>query len=65
MLYISIQLNINVVYNTDMPYQPFSKADRIGKVADWTGNTYQDRRHTNKYASQFQGGEHFRISRKL
>ena len=40
-----------------MPYQPFSKADRIGKVADWTGNTYQDRRHTNKYASQFQGGK--------
>jgi translation initiation factor 3 subunit D len=42
-----------------MPYQPFSKADRIGKVADWTGNTYQDRRHTNKYASQFQGGQKY------
>jgi len=43
----------------DMPYQPFSKADRIGKVADWTGNTYSDRRHTNKYASQFQGGSQY------
>lgn len=28
----------------DMPYQPFSKSDRIGKVADWTGQTYQDKR---------------------
>lgn len=40
----------------DMPYQPFSKSDRIGKVADWTGVTYSDRRHANKYNSQFQGG---------
>ncbi|KAL1480075.1 hypothetical protein MTO96_051341, partial [Rhipicephalus appendiculatus] len=28
----------------DMPYQPFAKSDRLGKVADWTGTTYQDRR---------------------
>eukprot|EP00088_Acartia_fossae_P035904 TRINITY_DN3702_c0_g1_i2.p1 TRINITY_DN3702_c0_g1~~TRINITY_DN3702_c0_g1_i2.p1 ORF type:complete len:548 (-),score=137.59 TRINITY_DN3702_c0_g1_i2:328-1971(-) len=40
----------------DMPYQPFSKSDRLGKIADWTGATYQDRRHMNKYQSQFQGG---------
>ncbi|KAG1687150.1 Eukaryotic translation initiation factor 3 subunit D [Nymphon striatum] len=37
----------------NMPYQPFSKADPIGKVSDWTGTTYQDRRHQNKYASMF------------
>ncbi|KAK5884536.1 hypothetical protein CesoFtcFv8_018347 [Champsocephalus esox] len=40
----------------DMPYQPFSKGDRLGKVADWTGATYQDKRYTNKYSSQFGGG---------
>lgn len=22
----------------DLPYQPFSKADRINRVADWTSN---------------------------
>ncbi|CAD5124348.1 DgyrCDS12637 [Dimorphilus gyrociliatus] len=37
----------------DMPYQPFSKGDRLGKVADWYGSTYQDRRILNKYQSQF------------
>jgi len=37
----------------DMPFQPFSKGDRLGKVSDWTGATYQDRRHINKYNSQF------------
>ena len=29
------------------PYQPFSKSDRLGKVSDWTGATYQDRRWAN------------------
>jgi len=43
----------------DMPYQPFSKSDRLGKVSDWTGATYQDRRHMNKYTSQFQGGQQY------
>ncbi|OQR79286.1 eukaryotic translation initiation factor 3 subunit D isoform 1 [Tropilaelaps mercedesae] len=38
---------------TDMPYQTFSKSDPIGKVADWTGTTYKDRRTANKYNSQF------------
>lgn len=33
----------------DMPYQPFSKDQRIGKVADWTGNIYQDKRYQNRY----------------
>jgi len=37
----------------DMPFQTFSKGDRLGKVSDWTGATYQDRRHINKYNSQF------------
>ncbi|XP_040567877.1 eukaryotic translation initiation factor 3 subunit D isoform X1 [Lepeophtheirus salmonis] len=40
----------------DMPYQPFSKSDRLGKISDWTGNTYSDRRHVNKYNSQFGAG---------
>uniref|UniRef100_A0A8C2TPD3 Eukaryotic translation initiation factor 3 subunit D n=1 Tax=Coturnix japonica TaxID=93934 RepID=A0A8C2TPD3_COTJA len=43
----------------DMPYQPFSKGDRLGKVADWTGATYQDKRYTNKYSSQFGGGSQY------
>jgi len=40
----------------DMPYQPFSKADRLGKISDWTGNTYQDRRYMNKYNAQIGAG---------
>ncbi|KAK7829223.1 hypothetical protein U0070_012694 [Myodes glareolus] len=42
-----------------MPYQPFSKGDRLGKAADWTGATYQDKRHTSKYSSQFGGGSQY------
>jgi translation initiation factor 3 subunit D len=37
----------------DMPYQPYAKSDRLGKIADWTGSTYPDRRFQNKYTSQF------------
>ncbi|XP_052238359.1 eukaryotic translation initiation factor 3 subunit D-like [Dreissena polymorpha] len=40
----------------DMPYQPFAKGDRLGKVSDWTGATYQDKRHLGKYQSAFGGG---------
>jgi len=40
----------------DMPYQPFSKSDRLGKVSDWTGATYQDRRYVAKYQSQYGAG---------
>lgn len=40
----------------DMPYQPFAKGDRLGKVSDWTGATYQDKRHLGKYTSAFGGG---------
>ncbi|UXI14825.1 autophagy-related protein 2-like B [Sarcoptes scabiei] len=27
-----------------MPYQSFNKNDRLGMVADWTGDTYADNR---------------------
>jgi translation initiation factor 3 subunit D len=40
----------------DTPYQPFSKADRLGKVSDWSGALYQDRRQVNKYMSQVGAG---------
>eukprot|EP00794_Sanderia_malayensis_P008906 gene8906-9858_t len=43
----------------DIPYQPFSKGDRIGKVSDWTGSAYQDRKYSNKYASQFGAGNQY------
>ena len=33
----------------DMPYQPFSKSDRLGKISDWTGTTTVDK----KYPSMF------------
>ena len=36
--------NLNVIMPPLQPYQPFSKSDRLGKVSDWTGATYQDRR---------------------
>ena len=43
----------------DIPYQPFSKGDQLGKVADWTGATYEDKRYTNTYSSQFGGGSQY------
>ncbi|XP_006823996.1 eukaryotic translation initiation factor 3 subunit D isoform X2 [Saccoglossus kowalevskii] len=44
----------------DMPYQPFSKGDRLGKVSDWTGATYQDKRYLiGKYSSQFGSGTQY------
>jgi len=43
----------------DMPYQPYAKSDRLGKIADWTGSTYPDRRFQTKYASQFGAGNQF------
>ncbi|OXU23485.1 hypothetical protein TSAR_016887 [Trichomalopsis sarcophagae] len=39
----------------DIPYQPFSKSDRLGKISDWTGTAYQDKKFQNKYNSQFGG----------
>jgi len=43
----------------NMPYQAFSKGDRLGKVADWNGNAYQDRRFLNKYNSQYGSGNQY------
>jgi len=39
-----------------MPYQPYSKSDPLGKVADWTGTVYGDKRINNRYRSQFGAG---------
>lgn len=39
----------------DVPYQPFSKSDRLGKAADFTGNSYQGR--SNRFASQFESSQ--------
>ncbi|XP_037070748.1 LOW QUALITY PROTEIN: eukaryotic translation initiation factor 3 subunit D-like [Pollicipes pollicipes] len=46
---------------SDMPYQPFSKGDRIGKVAELSARegAFQDRRYGNKYNSQFGGGSQY------
>ena len=38
------------------PYQPFSKSDKLGRVSDWTGAAYQDRRYMNKYNPQYGAG---------
>jgi len=35
----------------DLPYQPFRKADTIGKVSDWTGATYGESRRVRMYNS--------------
>lgn len=42
-----------------MPFQPFNKADKIGKVADWTGTIYNERRfgRDNRYAQQYFTGQ--------
>ncbi|XP_076443201.1 eukaryotic translation initiation factor 3 subunit D-like [Babylonia areolata] len=42
----------------DLPYQPFSKDVRLGKVSDWTGATYQDKRYLGKYNSAFGGSQY-------
>ncbi|XP_030374608.1 eukaryotic translation initiation factor 3 subunit D-2 [Scaptodrosophila lebanonensis] len=36
----------------DVPYQPFCKSDRLGKICDWTVGA-QDKKFLNKYASTF------------
>ncbi|XP_046863496.1 eukaryotic translation initiation factor 3 subunit D-like [Xenia sp. Carnegie-2017] len=38
-----------------IPYQPFSKGDKLGRVSDWSSTAYQDRRYQNKYLNQFGG----------
>ncbi|KAJ6639324.1 Eukaryotic translation initiation factor 3 subunit D [Pseudolycoriella hygida] len=42
-----------------MPYQPFSKSDRMGKISDWTNNAALDKKFPNKYASQFGTGSQY------
>lgn len=32
----------------DMPYQPFSKSDRMGKISDWTGSSLNDKKFSSK-----------------
>lgn len=36
-----------------MSYQSFNKNDRLGMVADWTGDTYSDNRLLSKFLSDF------------
>lgn len=43
----------------DMPYQPFSKSDRLGKICDWTGTTNTDKKYQNKYTSVFGTGNQY------
>ncbi|KAF7996885.1 hypothetical protein HCN44_002531 [Aphidius gifuensis] len=43
----------------DIPYQPFSKSDRLGKISDWTGASFQDKKFMNKYTSQFGSGSQY------
>ncbi|KAH8332339.1 hypothetical protein KR074_001354 [Drosophila pseudoananassae] len=40
------------VPNMDVPYQPFCKSDRLGKICDWTV-AVQEKKYSNKYASSF------------
>ncbi|XP_017098589.2 eukaryotic translation initiation factor 3 subunit D-2 [Drosophila bipectinata] len=40
------------VPNMDVPYQPFCKSDRLGKICDWTVGM-QEKKFSNKYASSF------------
>ncbi|XP_014233880.1 eukaryotic translation initiation factor 3 subunit D-like [Trichogramma pretiosum] len=43
----------------DIPYQPFCKSDRIGKIADWSIQATHDKKYQNKYASQFGSGSQY------
>lgn len=43
----------------DMPYQPFSKSDRLGKICDWTLPATNDKKYQNKYASAFGTGSQY------
>lgn len=37
----------------DMPYQPFSKGDRLGKISDWTGAVLQDKKYASEYKNNY------------
>ncbi|TMW45860.1 hypothetical protein DOY81_009064 [Sarcophaga bullata] len=43
----------------DVPYQPFSKSDRLGKICDWTNTSNNDKKYQNKYASTFGTGNQY------
>ncbi|XP_055903568.1 eukaryotic translation initiation factor 3 subunit D-1 [Eupeodes corollae] len=43
----------------DMPYQPFSKSDRLGKICDWTGSSANDKKYQSKYQSSFGTGSQY------
>ncbi|KAH8359551.1 hypothetical protein KR093_007416 [Drosophila rubida] len=43
----------------DVPYQPFSKNDRLGKICDWTSTSNNDKKYQNKYASTFGTGNQY------
>ncbi|RDD37503.1 Eukaryotic translation initiation factor 3 subunit D [Trichoplax sp. H2] len=41
----------------EIPYQPFAKSDRLGKIADWNAvGTSQDKKTKDKYAAHFGAG---------
>jgi len=41
----------------DIPYQPYSKGDRLGKISDWTGQgMYGERRYNNRFQQFGVGG---------
>ncbi|TDG44165.1 hypothetical protein AWZ03_009395 [Drosophila navojoa] len=40
------------VSDMEVPYQPFCKSDRLGKISDWM-MPVQDQKYTNRYASTF------------
>ncbi|KAG5454826.1 Eukaryotic translation initiation factor 3 subunit D [Clonorchis sinensis] len=42
----------------NMPYQPFAKDFRLGRVADWSGSLYQDMKSKGRYLSQFSGAQY-------
>lgn len=41
-----------------VPYQPFSKDTRLGRIADWSGSVYQDMKSKGRYMSQFAGSQY-------
>ncbi|XP_037030718.1 eukaryotic translation initiation factor 3 subunit D isoform X2 [Bradysia coprophila] len=45
--------------DTSLPYQPFSKSDRMGKISDWTNSAALDKKFPNKYTSQFGTGSQY------
>lgn len=33
----------------DVPYQPFSKSDRLGKICDWTNTSNNDKKYQSEW----------------